>query len=388
VVRDAKEVSISFVSRRDDLQAEVIAISPEYDLAMLQLAGRSTGNTFLPPRDQNPSVFHTLATAYGYPAEYSYSLQPLAVEAMKDDYTPSGQLRTQDGKEAIFTRPDLQLITFTTVINNGVSGSPLLFNGNVVGVISGSWSIDGSGAWAIPIKYLSKLTPFTPDLSRAGGWPTVNLVKDFSKLGRSSVNLSAPVIIALGRFSQSMGKLKEVCSPLVDLVPKVNNILKDRLDKADTAVQAYGGATLASAHPGVPGTSVDLGLLLMLWQLAPCTQAFNDVHTDGDALTERVNSYSAALVHRPKNQQPRKPGLLQETKDHVRTVTELVNALDNADQDFVYSLPDTATIADYREAFQQDLNFMKDKDPAGLYTRTVAELETYYDVVNRLVASK
>jgi hypothetical protein len=90
-------------------------------------------------------------------------------------------------------------------------------------------------------------------------------------------------------------------------------------------------------------------------------------------------SKCSALVHRPKNQQPRRPGLLQETKDHVRTVTDLVNALDNADRDFVYNLPDTATIADYREALQQDLNFMKDKDPAGLYTRTVAELETYYD---------
>ena len=113
-----------------------------------------------------------------------------------------------------------------------------------------------------------------------------------------------------------------------------------------------------------------------------------DVHADGVALTERVNDYSLLLVHVPAKEQPRDPTLLKKTKDHVKTLTDLVNTLDSADRDFVYREPDTATIADYQAAFRQDVQFMKDKDPAGLYARTVAELNAYYSIVDRLTDSK
>jgi len=388
VVRDAKSIDISFAKRQDDLQAHVISIAPEFDLAMLQLDGASLVIAFLPAKDLNPSVFVDKTTSFGYPAHFGYGLDRIAVDAINSDYTSSDKLRTEDGKGKLFTDPDRDLITFTSVVNNGASGSPLLFNASVVGVISGSWSVQGSGAWAIPMMYLSKLRPPTAAERSPGHWPAVNLLKNNAEFSRSSVNLSAPVIIALGRFSDSLKQLKKVCSPLVDLVPQINSMLKDHMNNADAAVQKYGGATLASSHPEVPGISMDLELLFRLGQLAPCTQAFNDVHADGVALTERVNDYSLVLVHVPPNERPRDPTLLKETKDHVKTLTDLVNTLNNADRDFVYREPDTATIADYQAAFRQDVQFMKDKDPAGLYARTVAELDTYYGVVDRLVDSK
>lgn len=388
VIRDAKIIDISFAKRQDDLQAHVISIAPGFDLALLQLEKSPIALAFLPPKDLDPSVFVDRATSFGYPANFSYSLQRIAVDAINSEYTSSGELRTDDGKEKLFTDPDRDLITFISVVNNGASGSPLLFNGSVVGVISGSWSIRGSGAWAIPMIYLSKLRPPTAAELIPGHWPAMNLLKNNAEYGRSSVNLSAPVIIALGRFSDSLKQLKSVCSPLLELVPHVNSMLKNHLDDADAAVQKYGGATLASAHPGVPGISMDLELLGGLAQLAPCARAFNDVHADGIALTERVNDYSLALTHLPPKEQPRDPALLRETKDHVRKLTDLVDTLNNADRTFVYTEPDTATIADYQAAFRQDVQFMKDKDPAGLYTRTVAELDAYYGLVNRLVDSK
>jgi S1-C subfamily serine protease len=178
VVRDAKSIDISFAKRQDDLQAHVISISPEFDLAMLQLDGAPLVRAFLPAKDLAPSVFVDRTTSFGYPANFSYSLDRIAVDAINSDYTSSGQLRTDNGKGKLFTDPDRELITFTSVINNGASGSPLLFNGNVVGVISGSWSIRGSGAWAIPMMYLSKLRPPAPDERGPGRWPAVNLLKN------------------------------------------------------------------------------------------------------------------------------------------------------------------------------------------------------------------
>jgi hypothetical protein len=92
------------------------------------------------------------------------------------------------------------------------------------------------------------------------------------------------------------------------------------------------------------------------------------------------------LVDVPEEQQSRNLGLLKETKDHVTMVTDLLNALDGADRESIYRLPDTATIADYRAAaFRQDVNFTKDKDPVD-YISPAAELETYYEIVDRLVA--
>lgn len=388
VIRDAKEISISFAGRRLDLPAKVISISPDYDLAMLQLGGPIVGDTFLPPSDQDPSAFSQSSTAYGYPANYAYSLHKIAVDAMDPSYTLSGDARTDDGKGRLFTRYDIKLVTFTSVVNNGASGSPILFNGRVVGVISGSWSRDGSGAWAIPVMYLSSLVPLKPDMSVPGHWPAVNLLGNNAELGRSSVNLSAKVIIALGTFSRSLVQLKDTCSPLVQLAPQISEMLQDRLAKADAAVQKYGAQTRASDHPGEQGISMDWELLLRLGEIAPCTQAFNDVYSDGSDLTAEVSTYSYDLERLPKNEQPRDPTLLKETNGHVTKLTDIVNALNNADRDFIYREPDTATIGDYQAAFRQDVQFMKDKDSAGLYVRTVAELDAYYDVVNRLVESK
>ena len=226
------------------------------------------------------------------------------------------------------------------------------------------------------------------DSRQLGAWPGVNLVRDYSKLGRSSVNLSAPLIIALGRLSQSMSELKDACTPLAPLRPKITEMLEDRLKKADAAMQTYGGSAPASEHPNVEGASVDPQLVFMLLQIAPCAEAFNKLHVDGVALTDRVTSYSDALAHIPRNEQPRDRGLLSETQMHVKRVIDLVDVWKTANQEFVYTEPPTATIADYRAAFQQDVDFMKTKDLPGMYQGTLAELDKYYDVVNRLVASR
>lgn len=366
VIRDAKALSISFAGRREDLTATVTSISPDYDLAMLQLDGPPSSHPFILLSDQDPSVYSRSSTAYGYPANYGYGLHQIAIEAMDHTYTLSGDARTHDGRGSLFTRYDIKLVTFTSVVNNGASGSPILFNGRVVGVISGSWSTDGSDAWAIPAMYRTNLVPLKPEMSAAGHWPPVNLLKNNAELGRSSVNLSAKVVIALGTFSRSLVELKGDCSPLVQLAPQVSDMLQDRLAKADAAVQKYGASTPASDHPGEEGISMDGMLRLRLAQLAPCTQAFNNVYSDGSDLTAEVSTYSDELVHLPKNEQPRDPALLKETNAHVKKLTDIVNALNDADQDFIYREPDSASVGEYEAAFRQDVQFMKDKDPSGL----------------------
>jgi len=70
-------------------------------------------------------------------------------------------------------------------VYSGLSGAPVIHNGKVVGVISGSINEGGGLAWAIPSSHLSQLILSDPSLVRApsavNNWPKLDIMRGYHR---------------------------------------------------------------------------------------------------------------------------------------------------------------------------------------------------------------
>jgi S1-C subfamily serine protease len=159
VVEGAGEVAIR-LSTGDVVQAEILGLAPNYDLAVLRIS-----RTRLPPpveigRSADLQVGQS-AFAIGNPFGLDQSLTTGVISALKR------RLPTNEGREIA------DVIQTDAAINPGNSGGPLLDSaGRLIGVNTAIFSPSGANAgigFAIPVDVVNRVVP---ELIRSGRVPT------------------------------------------------------------------------------------------------------------------------------------------------------------------------------------------------------------------------
>jgi 2-alkenal reductase len=163
VVRDATIIWV-FLASGKDIEAEVVGIAPNYDLAVLRLKQPGA----LPPAipigtSKDLKVGHLVATI-GSPFALDQSFSVGVVSALKR------QLPTNRGREIA------DIIQTSAAIYPGNSGGPLVdVAGRLIGVNTLSYGVTGSNAplgFAIPVDLVSRIVP---ELIRNGRVPTAGI---------------------------------------------------------------------------------------------------------------------------------------------------------------------------------------------------------------------
>jgi 2-alkenal reductase len=164
VVRDANIIWV-FLASGKDIEAEVVGIAPNYDLAVLRLKQQPDA---LPPSipigtSKDLKVGHLVSTI-GSPFALDQSFSVGVVSALKR------QLPTNRGREVA------DIIQTSAAIYPGNSGGPLFDStGRLVGVNTLSYGVTGSNAplgFAIPVDLVSRIVP---ELIRNGRVPTAGI---------------------------------------------------------------------------------------------------------------------------------------------------------------------------------------------------------------------
>jgi S1-C subfamily serine protease len=164
VVRDATIIWVFLVSGKD-IEAEVVGVAPNYDLAVLRLKQQPDA---LPPpipvgTSKDLKVGHLVSTI-GSPFALDQSFSVGVVSALKR------QLPTNRGREIA------DIIQTSAAIYPGNSGGPLVDStGRLVGVNTLSYAVTNSNAplgFAIPVDLVSRIVP---ELIRNGRVPTAGI---------------------------------------------------------------------------------------------------------------------------------------------------------------------------------------------------------------------
>lgn len=164
VVRDASIIWV-FLASGKDVEAEVVGIAPNYDLAVIRLKQRPDA---LPPpiligTSKDLRVGHLVATI-GSPFALDQSFSVGVISALKR------QLPTNRGREIA------DIIQTSAAIYPGNSGGPLVdSSGRLIGVNTLSYGATRSNAplgFAIPVDLVSRIVP---ELIRNGRVPTAGI---------------------------------------------------------------------------------------------------------------------------------------------------------------------------------------------------------------------
>lgn len=150
VVQGAKEIRV--ISQRQIIPDEAIVvqrIDPSHDLASLTIHPGYAFESF-PISSDVPTTEDDLKVV-GYIGGLPH--QTVWVRTTQTGYARSGQL-VLNGKSP-FALPDVSLIPLNMLIYGGMSGSPLIFRGKTIGIVSGSLNEGGSLGWAIPATYIT-----------------------------------------------------------------------------------------------------------------------------------------------------------------------------------------------------------------------------------------
>jgi S1-C subfamily serine protease len=160
VVQNARMVAVRFASG-DVVEAEVVGLAPNYDLAVLRV--RNTRQLPPPLAIGSSADLKVGQTAYaiGNPFGLDQSLTSGIISALKR------RLPTSGGREIA------NVIQTDAAINPGNSGGPLLDSaGRLIGVTTAIISPSGSNAgigFAVPVDVVNRIVP---DLIRSGRVPT------------------------------------------------------------------------------------------------------------------------------------------------------------------------------------------------------------------------
>jgi len=212
VIRSATDLSVW--QGKAVYKIEVVAIAPDYDLAVIKLNGFPKPGAFLPLSEQPPSAyFGEELKVYGNPGRLSG--QELDAKLTKADYVPSGEFRTPDERgDPIFRSPKVNLLPLSMNLLKGVSGGPVVSRAGVVGVLSGSFNEGGTIAWAIPTMYAAtgRMSQIHLPVERISNWPELTLMTNentFNML-RFDVSITAGLILAIDSYITSVDEFSVI----------------------------------------------------------------------------------------------------------------------------------------------------------------------------------
>src|SRR5262249_22090929 len=139
----------------------------------------------------------------------------------------------------LFNR-DLEVIRFDAVIYGGMSGAPVLRNGRVVGILSGSFDEGGSICWAIPSTALGTYSTRRGLSVREVEWPRFDLMTDSwrSLATNSARSLAETRLRRLEHVERNLEEIIESMSVEANQAASALGEYKDWLDRSVRELRA------------------------------------------------------------------------------------------------------------------------------------------------------
>ena len=239
--------------------ARATGISPERDIARLQMTGAPLPTEFLrlsymPSPDTLSHQMHVFGFAAGL------FDQRVPAEATQDRFALSQQMKGVKG-ETLFQVSDVKILPIVTTLYKGMSGSPLIAaDGSVLGLVSGSLSQGGSIAWAISAEYSAALRPVNT-LGTGFNWPPLTLMASgWENLRRQSglgSDLASRIEQVFTAADLAQAQAASICRQVPSVVAgwaQMRSALNDtRFDpySLSTVGNAPGGADFANRLSGM-----------------------------------------------------------------------------------------------------------------------------------------
>ncbi len=219
VVANARTIEVHY-GKQTYTDITVLAVDPKRDLATIRVNGPAQNLQHLQVASATPAFTGgEPVTLYGHSAQLfnqtitaTVSRPPLKSQDLRDPATSA----------PIFAITEVTLLPITTTIFNGLSGGPMTWNSQLVGVVSGSLTEGGSIAWAIPIT-ADSLSTMEPINARPGKftWPPFELMAGRWNNLRAEITVSGKLVRAIERFNELMTEtmsneraVKESCIPV------------------------------------------------------------------------------------------------------------------------------------------------------------------------------
>ena len=222
VIERAKKITIRG-SFGESENALISGYSEKYDLALLTIPGADF--EFFEMGHPTGDLTLLDAKVIGHP-------NGITNQTFKASITypqPISSLAINIRGTSIFNE-NIKLLPISTTIYSGISGSPLIANGKVIGVATGSLNQGGSFAWAIPITYYNELKRVTPPTATASTLPKLSLMK--SRWNRSYRALGElPRIVKLSRkndliLNRTYTYLQEIESRITREIEQIDSNLE------------------------------------------------------------------------------------------------------------------------------------------------------------------
>jgi hypothetical protein len=138
-----------------------------------------------------------------------------------DDFIKSTTLRQEDGSRLFDLKIDILRLVVESIYG-GMSGGPVLGqDGRVVGILSGSWSIGGAIAWAIPVKYVRELAKLNQK-PRQINWPGLALMAKGWKSLRKSYKVDTHLETMLQKYWEHIDSMAAIYNDLPGVAMRCN----------------------------------------------------------------------------------------------------------------------------------------------------------------------
>ncbi|MGF7181452.1 S1 family peptidase [Tunturiibacter psychrotolerans] len=198
VVDNAKSLEITYAGK-PYTSITVLGVDPDHDLALLKVNDFDLHPAYLDLATSAPSfIGGESVTIYGHSAQVFNQTIPGTVSR---NLVLSQEIRDPKSSQHIFALENIPLLPLNTVIFGGLSGGPVLRDGKVIGIVSGSLTEGGSIAWAMPVTQGS--VDAMKQIGRPAGafdWPAFRLMATNVHTLRAEITLSGSLARALDQY--------------------------------------------------------------------------------------------------------------------------------------------------------------------------------------------
>jgi hypothetical protein len=203
VVEGAREIEVIHDSLGPFKRILVDSISPERDLAVLQILDPLTTTPFLP----------LIQTYVPDPAD-DFVVVGYPLQGTRQEFRTHATHRGHASSMTIFDRrrrpyfaSDISVVQLNATIYSGMSGGPVIGSRGVVGVLSGSYQEGGGLAWAIPLMHMTSLRPVSKGPSEIKAWPPLTLMSPLWDSLRSIIQVNTAASPTYDRLTDATEKL-------------------------------------------------------------------------------------------------------------------------------------------------------------------------------------
>ncbi|MBK5273766.1 MAG: trypsin-like peptidase domain-containing protein [Desulfuromonadales bacterium] len=231
VIKNSIKMEIYYVGGKTS-NVLVERVIPNYDLAVLKINKLPIGNLSLKKRKLPENLHKKELIVIGHPR----GLEKYYFSARATSQTISS-LNFKDLNGHRIFKKAIDVIPVDLTIYSGMSGAPVIYEGDVIGVLSGSINEGGSISWAIPIENITKGILYKKNMT----WPDFDLM---NSNWRSSTNkyeqreTIPEIIVFIDKYSDNKEfiasqytELSKLCLSYENVINELNSITYDFINK-------------------------------------------------------------------------------------------------------------------------------------------------------------